>query len=326
MHPTISGNDSPENSVRPFGSRPRGGLTVPQRVPPYLFRGECGDFATTVAAIHRPQTYRLRNGELLAPSDRERLLELITQTVRRFAEDDYALEDRYAIGLMQHYGLPTCVVDFTAHLGYAFSFAAAGRSDLGRVGVLPLRRLPKDRVVDLTDHPWAERPRRQQAFGVIAPEGMADLKSRAVTSRLGFSWYEFPVSESDRRYFRGKTEALVGTSDDCTAGFLRHHMTEYVEERGKVSPKLADWLLERVPIAPRCYVVETFDATERKVVVRHPLPNVLRDFDETREKESSRRYWSSAYRESSWDRMEKWEWPAAGSVVADPRTYHPASA
>ena len=40
--------------------------------------------------------------------------------------------------------------------------------------------------------------------------------------------------------------------NDPSAGFVRHHVTEYVEAHGKFSQQLTDWLLESVPLMPRC--------------------------------------------------------------------------
>ena len=266
----------------------------------------------------------LKDGRRLSDRDLAALQCLIPDLACRFTEDNYSLDEHGAIGLLQHYGLPTWMVDFTARLGYAFAFAAAGSATVGRVAVMPLRALSETRgVVNLTDHQWAERPRRQAAFGVITTAELPDLKSEAARSCLDLSWYEFPVSGDDRAYLKAKRDDLVRRSDDPSAGFLRFHITEYVEAHGKFSPELADWLLERIPIAPRCYRVMGFDAG--KVVLSHLGAYVLPNYDPGNEVVHSRRYWSSARRESSWDRMRGWTWPSEGSVTADPRTYHPDS-
>jgi hypothetical protein len=250
-----------------------------------------------------------------------RLLDLLPDLARRFTEDDYSLDQHSAIGLLQHYGLPTWMVDFTSHLEYAFAFAAAGSSTVGRVAVMPLSAFPKtDGLVNLSDHRWAERPRRQAAFGLIMTNQGADLKSDAARTDLNIVWYEFPVIPEDREFLLGKHEDLTRLSDDPSAGFLRFHITEYVEARGKLSPALTDWLLERIPIAPRCFVVNEFEAAN--AVVHFRPVNVLPSFDEAEETEHSRTYWSSAFDDSSWDRMRSWEWPPVGSTIADPRTYH----
>ncbi|MGA2595325.1 MAG: FRG domain-containing protein [Bryobacteraceae bacterium] len=300
------------------------GLALPHQAPRYLFRGECGEFETTKAGIHRPDAYKLKDGRLLSDRDLKVLEGLIPDLACRFTEDDYSLDEHSAIGLLQHYGLPTWMVDFTARLGYAFAFAAAGSATVGRVAVMPLRALSKTRgVVDLTDHQWAERPRRQAAFGVITTAELPDLKSEAARSRLDLTWYEFPVSGDDRDYLKAKRDDLVRWSDDPSAGFVRFHITEYVEAHGKFSPELADWLLERIPIAPRCYRIIGFEAEE--VVLSHLGASALPNYDEAKEAVRSRRYWSSAYGECSWDRMKGWVWPQEGSITADPRTYHPDS-
>ena len=47
----------------------------------------------------------------------------------------------------------------------------------------------------------------------------------------------------DRRdYLKVKYDDLVRWSDDPSAGFLRFHITEYVEAQRKFSPELTDWL------------------------------------------------------------------------------------
>jgi hypothetical protein len=300
------------------------GLAVPVDAPRYLFRGECGEFETTKCGIRRPDAYKLKDGGLLSAGDLELLEDLIPDLACRFSEDDYSLDEHSAIGLLQHYGLPTWMIDFTARLGYAFAFAAAGSAAVGRVAVMPLRAFSETRgVVNLKDHQWAERPRRQAAFGVITTADLTDLKSEAARARLNLSWYEFPVSSADRDCLKAKHDGLVRWRDDPSAGFVRFHITEYVEAHGKFSPELTDWLLERIPIAPRCYRIMGFEA--EKVVLSHLGASALSSYDEAKEAVRSRRYWSSAYGECSWDRMKGWVWPQEGSITADPRTYHPGS-
>src|SRR4051794_41105747 len=153
------------------------GLMIPHDAPRYLFRGECGEFETTTPAFRRPGTYCLKNGRPLSAQDLHTLRALIPHLARRFSDSDYSLDGHSAIGLLQHYGLPTWLIDFTAHLGYAFAFAVAGSSPIGRIAVLPLRAFTDTGgVVNLMEHPWAERPRRQAAFGMITTEEVNDLK------------------------------------------------------------------------------------------------------------------------------------------------------
>jgi hypothetical protein len=250
------------------------------------------------------------------------LREMLPEIQARFKVDDYQLDEHHATGLLQHYGVPTYVIDFTTHLGHAVTFAVMGGSDVGRLAVMPSRSFElAETVIDLRNHRWAERPRRQQALGVIMPTQMPDLKSAAARARLNVSWFEFPVTEADRRELGANYARLTAVDDDPSSGFLRFHLTEYAERHGKMPPTIADWLLERIPIAPRRFVVREFE--NDRAVVRFRARNSLPSFDERSEEQHSRQYWSSAYTESSCDRMKGWRWPPRGSLATDPRTYHP---
>jgi hypothetical protein len=299
------------------------GLLAPDWAPKYLFRGECGDYPTTLAGVYRSGAYSLRDGRRLTPADQDVLGELLPLLARRFSDTDYSLDEHSAIGLLQHYGLPTWLVDFTYDAGHAIAFAATGSGTVGRMCVLPTAYLPARgpiAAVDLTEHRWCERPRRQRAFGVIMPRDYPDLKNREVRRASQIRWYEFPISDEDRSLVRERYANLVRLDDDPSAGFLRHHLTEYVEARGKLSPLLTDWLLAHVPIVPRCAEVIRFDGSD--VVVHHRPSSVIGEVDVAIEENWSRRYWSTAYVDSSWDRMTDWKWPPIGTVYADPRTLH----
>src|ERR1700733_1247667 len=182
------------------------GVVAPHEVPSCLFRGECGLFETTMSSIHKPDMATLGDGRRLSVPDLRALQQLILGLVDLFVHSEtYALNEHQAYGLLQHYRLPTTIIDFTGDLTNAFVFAAAGRSTVGRLAVLDL---PKalERVIDFTDHPWAERALRQAAFGVVPPDGIIDLKSDAGRSRLGLRWYEFPVTPADREFFGRKSQ------------------------------------------------------------------------------------------------------------------------
>ena len=297
------------------------GLTYPRELPRYLFRGECGDFQTTMDSARRLQADVISDGFQLRPIDVLKLGKLIFDLAVRLTERFDDLDRTGAVGLLQHYGLPTRLVDFTGNLGYAFAFAAAGTSSIGRVAVMP--RAPSEalRVVDLMAHPWAERAQRQGAFGVLMTNSLPDLKSLEARSHLNIKWFEFPILPSDREFFRETHEQLIEPQNDPSAGFLRFHITEYVEAFGKLSPALTEWILERVAISPLCYKVEAFE--EKEVVVYYRAADALPTFDKLTELEQTRRYWSSSYEDDSFERMKDFVWPAPGGITADPRTYHP---
>ena len=223
--------------------------------------------------------------------------------------------------MLQHYGLPTHIVDFTTMPDIAFNFAAFGKAAVGRVAVME-RAVAVDRThtFDFRSHYWAERAQRQRAFGVMPADGLTDLKSEAARERLGIRWYQFPASPGDSRVFEAAYEELLRWTDDPSAGFLRFHITEFVKDTGHLSPDLTDWLLRHVPPAPYCYLVQGFEQGHANVLYRSAKD--LPVYDEDAEREYSRRYWSSAYPSwSSADRIER-IWNPVGEISYDRRTYH----
>ena len=298
------------------------GLMVQTNVPQYIFRGENGRYPETTCTISR----LLRGRNPFVPSGQEYLRHLLLGLHHCFTEDGYSLDDHSATALLQHYGLPTCMIDFTANPVHAFSFAAAGKCDAARVAVLPTRSFDSMAVfdstaafVDLRTHPWTKRPQRQQAFAIAMPTSMPDLKSEAARSELNVSWYEFPVRSSDREKFLEHHHELLQINNDPSAAFLRFHITEYVEARGKMSHPLADWLLDRIPIAPRCFRIFSFENGQR--ILHFLPPSHVLGFCEAEEKEHSRTYWS-ADGVNSFDRMKGWTWPPVGTTATDLRTCH----
>ena len=302
------------------------GLVIPQPQPKYIFRGECGQYPTTVAGQYRPNLTSLSDGKRITSADRESVTALLPTLADRFTRKDYSMDGHFAIGLLQHYGFPTRLVDFTSDPGHAITFAAAGEASIARVCVLPTdSMLNSVSIINLTEHPWCERPRRQSAFAVILPRDCRDFKDRELHSVLRSRWYEFPISDEDRALWRERHIELLRLDNDPSAGFIRHHITEYVETNGKLSPRFTEWLLERIPIMPRCAEVMEFDGTE--VVVDHRSPSLVGNLDslaEENEKNWSRRYWSTQFLDSSRDRMKNFAVPPVGALYADPRTWHGA--
>jgi hypothetical protein len=234
---------------------------------------------------------------------------------------DYGLNEAQALGLLQHYGLPTRFIDFSWQAGIATAFAAAGDAGIGRICVMPVGLgTHHPLIADLSAHPWAHRAQAQHAVGVVAPVGFEDLKSPEARKRFDLTWIEFQISEPERKFFLVKHKELVSLADDPSSGFLRHHLIEYVEAKGKLSPDLTEWLLARIPMAPRCYRGRDFESSD--VIVTNAPPSEFGAFDQKIEMDRTRRYLSTAYLDSSWDRMQGWTWPCPGTLVADPRTLH----
>ena len=293
------------------------GLLLPRDGPPFIFRGECGGFETTVASKSRLETFRsLSEGDIRAW---DRLFRTLCE---RFMLEDYGLNEAQAKALLQHYGLPTELIDFTWRGGHAMVFAAGGDAQSGRICVMPIgQNANPPLLADFSGHPWAHRAQMQDALGVIMPLGYEDLKSPKTRAHFGLTWIEFRISGPDCDFLREKFEGLTSLANDPSAGFLRHHIMECVEANGKLSPALTEWLLDRIPMTPRCYEVQRFEPPD--VIVHNVPPAEFGAYDMQLEKDWTRRYLSSAYPDSSWSRMEKFTWPQLhGTIVSDPRTFH----
>lgn len=114
---------------------------------------------------------------------------------------------------------------------------------------------------------------------------MPDMKSVAARRDLGVCWYEFPICPSDREFLSTYYKEITRLDNDASAGLLRYYVTQFIQEHGKISPELTDWLLERIPIAPTCWLVRDFEASE--VVLRYQAPSVISNFSVDKEREFS---------------------------------------
>jgi hypothetical protein len=253
---------------------------------------------------------------------------LVDWIAERLLADREDLDWCTAYAFIQHYGLPTRIIDFTGHLGLAFAFAVHGHSAVGRLAVMPYRPPTSPPLaVELYAHPWAERAQRQAAYGLFLPDQILDLKSHSATRQIGVRWYEFDILPAEKAFYAQTYGDLLREHDDPSAGFLRHYINVYVEAFGKFSPELTEWLLEkqddrgRIPVAPYCYLVEVVEDTNAVVYFRGA--NSLEHVDQNIEAEQSRRYWSSAHEDRSEGRLQLWRPMLPGAIHVDPRTYHP---
>lgn len=165
--------------------------------------------------------------------------------------------------LLEHYSLPTWMINFTRRLEHAFSFAAGGNSEevWKRIAVLPVRSF-SGQVMNLTEHGFAVRARRQEAFGVVPDARVRDLKSATARRICNISWYEFRVSDSERVHWQNKLSELLRPDNDPTAANVRHEITRYIEEH-ELSPLIAEWLSEKAPPCVAVLPTESLIAPSR---------------------------------------------------------------
>ena len=290
----------------------------PGEQPAFVFRGECGKFPATKPSIARVSG--------LSRADVLRLAEISDWIVVLLHQEREDLTWPQASAQLQHYGMPSRIVDFTGDAGQAFVFAGNGDSDVGRLAALPYVPSETGPIFALFDHPWAERAQRQAAFGVLMdPVEIYDLKADPVRDRLNMRWYEFAILPQEREWCQQRARGLLQESNDASGGFLRHCITRYVEEFKKLSPPLTEWLLKHIVIAPYCALVASHEGNEAVVYFRGAeclSTDNLPPFDRELEIECSRRYWSGAHDDDSRQRLHGFVMPPPGQMFVDPRTYH----
>jgi hypothetical protein len=287
--------------------------TYPGQEPAFIFRGECGEFPTTPASIARVRGLSQANILTVA--------KISDWVAARLYEERGDLTWPQACAILQHYGMPSRIVDFNGDLGLAFHFAGKGDSPVGRLGVLPYVLGETGPMYKFFDHPWAERAQRQEAFGVLMDPPVNDLKADSVRSRFNMRWYEFAILPEEREWCHQRARRLLQESNDPSAGFVRRYITEYVEEFGKLPLSVTDWLLKQIVIAPYCALVDRHEGNEAVVFFRGA--ECLPVFDRNREIEWSRRYWSEDYEDDSRQRIQNFVMPPPGKIFVDLRTYHP---
>jgi hypothetical protein len=286
----------------------------PGKEPAFIFRGENGMWPTTKPSIARVSG-------CLSAADVHTLAAISDWVAAHLHEEREELTRLQAAAQMQHYGMPSPIVDFSGDLGLAGAFAGAGDKNIGRLAVLPYTPSDAGPLFKFFDHPWAERAQRQAAYGVLMdPLKITDLKADKVRERLDIRWYEFDILPKEKEFCQQRVGELLRESNDASGGFVRHYITRYVEEYKKLSPSLTQWLLKNIVIVPYCALVDRHEGPE--AVVRFQSAECLCSFDRELEVEWSRRYWSQECHDDSRERLHGFVMPPPGQMFVDPRTYH----
>ena len=221
------------------------GQQVRDHVPAYLFRGEVGWLSTCLSRCER-----VRRGHF--PGVRQKNLSLIGTNVDKSLQKQLALQPMLSEGLMQHYGWPTEILDATKSLKTASIFARFGSSSSrgqGALAVFDVAMLMKNaKIIDLSQHPSAVRPRRQEAYGIRHSQHR-DMKQQQAISDMGIAWYAF---RTDPQHCARVASAkkLLTVLDDETAGLLRLSIDGAIEKYGKVCHLVAKYLAEQIAHCP----------------------------------------------------------------------------
>lgn len=266
--------------------------------PKFLFRGEGQCYPTTESG-----QVRVQSDARLTEADRQDVLK-IADSLARFMQDQFDYQTQtfgtprcLAAHFLQHYGLPTPFIDFTARISIAAFFAADGEiNQPGIVGVMRSDRAARiGALYNLDMHAWAERARRQSAYA-FAPLKFHDLKSDQAIKKLGALWFRFIRRETDREAFLPAQHRLLDLGSDPVAGLLRFAMNCHVAELGKLNHSVAEWMASHIPMVPLTAEVWSRHASGLPKDIEFKQPAL--HFDEQAEKRRSIQLWSRNFPET----------------------------
>jgi hypothetical protein len=271
-----------------IGENPDGSqITESRRVPRYLFRGESERYPTCRPAICRLSDHGFD------PCDQAELIRVVKEAVDWFGsnENNFALSSRDAEGLVQHLGLPTRYLDFSADPNIAAAFGVGDSHQSCRPAAICVLDVQKainsqcGQIAEFENHRWCERAKRQAAYG-FAPLSFGDLRLPEATDQAGLWWFDVTIQARDIERFHGKLEELLDARSDPVSGLVRFATNLYVAKNGKLGPAVANWISEKTPMVP--ILGNRVSSGE----VEFLRPDRLQRWSEEREREMSLRYWS----------------------------------
>jgi len=274
--------------VKPVETRDGKDAPFEQSVPRYVYRGESGAFPTTLSSLDRV----VADTRISVASIED--IVRTTIALRRDLHAAHGLPPLLAEGFLQHYGMPTRDFDVTASIDVACSFG--GDLAVGEIGALcamSTDRLDQNmRLVDLRDHPTAERPKRQQAFVITDPEREhRDLKNPDTITTCGIHWARFVMTELDLEAFR-PDPWLLDAHSDRAAGLIQTLIDSYEQ----IDDDAAEWIAGRLQPAPFVFITLSKPDDAEGV----PLDWVSADeagipYDEIDSRARNREYWSRRF-------------------------------
>lgn len=258
-------------------------------IPAYLLRGESAEYQSTTATMQRVPI------DLDLTDRAKQLIPQLSSFIEKELSEFLALSPMDSAGFAQHYGLPSELIDLTSS-GCAGYFASGGKvGQKGYIAVFPTNELVRSSVlIDLRNHPKADRPRRQHAFGIFH-NNYTDLKDERCIAELKSIWFGFTLTDSDKDIFQSKSWILEAHTDPV-AGALQIVIDSMVEKHDKLPDEIAYWLSRRIAAAP--FVAKVIKSTPEDKPIEVELVSTVSaeiPFDEEAEKERNYRYWSSKY-------------------------------
>jgi hypothetical protein len=258
--------------------------------PAHFYRGEKKCYPTSTSSL-----YRIATDDLLSQIMKEKIASIakaIDLEFQEFANISPILSEAY----LQHYGLPTTLLDITSHLDIAAYFASCGNvGDIGLICVFNYDDMDSDtNIIDLRNHRFAQRPKWQHAFG-FSHNIFSDLKKSDCIERLALKWFSFALTQTDIAKFKVKDE-ILDAHRDMFAGQIQI----IVDNFEKQEDSMARWLADN--IVPASFVTKVNDYWDSEH--RQPKTGELVSmeeagmlYNEVVERENNYKKWSEMFPE-----------------------------
>lgn len=239
--------------------------------PRFLYRGEAD--ATWDSLMSSME--RLRNSKL-SPEDKT-VIETVAADIDHHLRNRFGLSKQRSAGFLQHYGLPTELIDVSSSLPVAALFSVCGNtSGSGAITVFDTLQVTRNcSLVDLTSLDFASRPTTQAGYGVFHRDER-NLRASKIAASIQLARYEFKVGPAD--VARCVTEArdvyrsYIDPRDPARA-VLGHLLMAYTRKHGGFNSTVAAWLASRIPPSLLTVVDHSSDTGELSFRERSDLPN-----------------------------------------------------
>jgi len=278
------------------------------RVPKYLYRGEERRYPTTTSRLARLQADPCVSQEVKETIQRvkeqcDRYIQKFLQDFNKLTKMKYLRTDLNSLGYLQHYGMPTELIDFTSSLEVDAYFASVGTiGEKGLMCILPTdvfshydTQSPEGQIIDLTDNPTARRARTQKSY-VVRLLKLTDLKDDRFVED-GVRWFEFTLTQTDKKDFHSN-HALIDLEGDQVAIFVSQAVHAYVNELGKINDEAARWLADHIEAVPSIWKPQDVSGHNQEVWVPVSLKELVQAGKYSSERDLRDEYyrkWSLSY-------------------------------
>jgi hypothetical protein len=213
--------------------------------PRYFYRGESKVYSSTYSKIQRV-------GLSMPARVKEDIKKVVTEVDYQL-QDWLNLDPMLSAGYLQHYGLPTELLDISPSLETAIFFSSyVDKNSPVEEGCFCIfdNRVIHDSsiIINLSDHHLALRPRIQKAYTFFHKSHL-DIKAKDCIDDLRLHWLHFKSSKSEKKEYFNLLKYLPDNKDDVTAGFVYMVLTNL---DFKVSDFAANYLVNtcEVPAVP----------------------------------------------------------------------------